>query len=239
MKGFTILAANALLLASVACSTEPTSPVATLDQSLLSARYDGTVTSDLQGDASNPRSIQSDGLGVYQNGVSGVVSIIQQYASDWELDLTAKRSTRKVRLDFGDSLPGNPLAAPFTSATLSARFIAKATQLNPGGFAAMVGLGSTIQSPLSIAQFSYGGRSYAIRMNPTNKPGTDWVLVTCIGVADSNNPSTSSCNKWQITPTGNYDGVAKNIGYVEDVTVSTPGTFIGLFYFTFDIVISK
>ena len=67
--------------------------------------------------------------------------------------------------------------------------------------------------------------------------GTDWVLVTCIGVANPAAPATSSCNKWELTPTGVYNGVSKNVGYLEQV--ASTSTFIGLYYFTFDVVIAK
>ena len=189
----------------------------------------------LDGGGTANRGLQSDGLGVYNNGVSGVSSILQAALSDWVLDLQA--STRTMSIDFTDALPGNPLSAPFTSSLVQPRLIAKASQLNAGSFRGMTGLGSTILSPLDVGAISYGGKRYAIRMNSMNHPGTDRARVTCQGVVDPNNPTTSLCNKWEITPTGNYGGVTKNIGYLEEVARTS--TYIGLFYFTFDFTISK
>lgn len=224
------VAVGAFLLIIVACDASSTSPLISVDGGLVDARGDAAVSAEILGDALNPFSIQSDGLGIYYNGTSGVVSIIQS-VGDWELDLTGRRATRKVRLDLSDSLPGNPSAAPFSVATVPARFISKATELN-GRFQGMVGLGSTILSPLSVGQIAHGSKTYAIRMNRNNHPATDWALVTCIGVA-----TTNSCNKWRLTPAGNHGGVMKNVARLEEV--GSENVFIGLFYFSFDIVVTR
>jgi len=200
------------------------------------AAKDIPVSSQLLGGSAPPHSIQSDDAGAYQNA-GGVSSILQGTTGDWVLDLTGARSTRKIRIDLTDTLPGNPSPPPFANALVSARFIAKAATLNAGSFSGMVGLGSTMLTPLAIGAIPYGGKTYAIRMNANNHDGTDWVLVTCIGVANPAAPATSSCNKWELTPTGVYNGVSKNVGYLEQV--ASTSTFIGLYYFTFDVVIAK
>jgi len=178
--------------------------------------------------------IQSDQRGAYRNGFDRVTSIIQS-VGDWELDVSDRRTTRAVYLDLSDALANNPGPAPFVSALVKGRFIAKATVLN-GNIATMTGLGSTILSPLSFA-FSYGGVEYGLRMNQNNHPRTDWARVTCIGV---NNPgdAMSACNKWRITPTGTHDASSKNVGYLEKITSSGSNT-IGHYYLTFDIILTK
>lgn len=211
---------------SVACSDSSRMPVelSPIDGETLHAAAP-PVKSELLGSGS----IQSDGLGTYTHGVSGVSASV---GGDWVLDLSGRKSTRKASVAFTDSLPGNPSPAPFASALVAPRIIAKGGDFTPGGFTGMVGLGSTIVSPLSLA-FAYNGKSYGVRMNSVNHPQTDWALVTCIGVT-----STNACNKWRLTPTGSYDGSSKNIGRLEEV-VGTSSVFIGLFYFSFDIVITK
>jgi hypothetical protein len=231
--------AAGLSVVLIACADRVTSPSTTLLTSrepVNAAPKNTPVKSDLLGGATGTNSIRSDGLGLYQNGVNGVVSILQSGFGDWELDMSATKSTRKARIDFSDPLPGNPGAPPFVSALVKARLIAKASQINASSFAQMTGLGSTLLSPLSVA-FAYNGAQYAIRMNAGNHPASDWVRVTCTGVVDAGNPGTSACNKWNVAPTGVYDSIAKNVGYVE--RVGTPSTFIGMFYFSLDLVVSK
>jgi len=225
----------AALLAS-GCADQTTLPTEFRD--VLRAQYaksgaqDTPVSSELLGGGSAANlNIQSDQQGAYTNSAS-VSSILQASLGDWVLDLQAKRVTRTVNIDLTDALPGNPSPAPFASALVKPRFIAKASLLNAGGFTGMSGLGSTILSPISIGGFAYGGKSYGIRMNPDSHPGTNWTRVTCTGVAADN-----SCNRWRMTPTGNYDGVSKNVGYLEQVDPSV--AFVGLYYFTFDITITK
>ena len=230
------------LLVLAACSDipiPPTGPAASLQPSFAAAAGNDTpVKSELLGGGGNPdNSIEGDGLGAYANGVNGVSSILQSPTGDWVLDQTAAKSTRKTRIDLSDALAGNPLPAPFTTAIGKVRFIAKAASINSGSFPTMTGLGSTMLTPLAVGQISYGGKTYAVRMNSSTHPGTDWVKITCIGVVDPTNPATSPCSKWELTPTGNYGGVTKNVGYLE--AVATTNTFIGYYYFTFDIVITK
>lgn len=230
MRTFPAVGAFALVLLATACSQETTSPLSRVDQSALDAKGDIIVTSQIFGDATNPMSIQSDGGGAYTNS-NGVASIIQPIG-DWVLDLTARRSTRRVQLNLTDALSGNPLAAPFSVATVPVRFISKATEFG-NRFQDMIGVGSTILSPLSVGQIAYGGKEYAIRMNTNNHPATEWALVTCTGVT-----STNACNQWRLTPTGSHDGASKNIGRLEQITSAGP-VFIGYFYFSFDIVVTR
>lgn len=220
---------------ATACSEPPDSPlVGSVPDRPSFARppADVSVRSELLGGGGSATlSIQSDQLGAYTNS-GGVSSIIQGTFPDWELDLSAKKSTRTASVSLTDPVPGNPIPAPFASGLFKTRFIAKASLLDPGGFTAMTGVGTTILSPLSIAEIVSGNKTYAIRMNADTHPQTDWARVTCLGV-----DGTSKCNRWRITPTGSHDGATKNVGYVEQT--APKAAFVGLYYFTFDIVVSK
>lgn len=195
------------------------------------------VASDLLGGGSGPNlGIQSDQLGTYVNGVGSVKSIIQSLG-DWELDVTAKASTRKVRLDLSNPLPGNPSPAPFTATLVQARFIAKASQLATGGLLQMRGLGATALTPVSVS-FTYGGKNYAIRMNSANHPQTDWAVATCEAIENPNDPAGSLCSRWRVTPTGSHDGISTNVGRLELVTTKAQ-TLIGHYYLSFDFLVTK
>jgi hypothetical protein len=220
---------------ATACAEPPDSPTAvstTNRPSFARPAADVSVRSELLGGgASATLSIQSDQLGVYTNG-GGVSSIIQGTFPDWVLDLSAKKSTRKASVALTDPVPGNPIPAPFASGLFKPRIIARASLVDPGGFTGMTSVGTTILSPLSIEDIVSGGKTYALRMNADTHPQTDWARVTCLGVDGS-----SACNRWQIAPTGSHDGATKNVGYVEQTAPSA--AFVGLYYFTFDIIVSK
>lgn len=179
------------------------------------------VTTTLAGDGH----IQSDGLGDYQNGVSGVSSIIQGIG-DWVLDQTARKSTRATRLDLTDRASGSG-TAPFTVANVQVRFISKSTDV--GGNYRTMGAGDTGLFPLSLA-FSYGNKNYGLRMNTQNHPQTDHAQVTCTQ-ADASN----ACTRWRLVPSG-ADG--RNIARLEEVT-KQGSVLIGLYYMDFDIVIAR
>jgi hypothetical protein len=227
------IALAAAMGTSLACSESPTPiEVSAIDAPTLDApAKDTPVKSELLGAGS----VQSDGLGAYLNGTGGVVSIMGA-GGDWVLELNGRRSTRHARVDLSDTLPGNPSAPPFSSVLVQPRFITKASEVTSGGLLSMVGLGSTRLTPLSLA-FTYNGTSYGVRMNPNNHGETDWALATCAGVVDPGNPATSACNKWSVTPNGNYGGVAKNVAYLE--RVGSPSVFIGLVYMSFDVLVTK
>lgn len=234
----------ALLLAlATACGSDisPSEVVAPIIGDPLFARAAAkttttAVTSTLHGDAANPLSIQSDQGGAYRNGVGGVVSILQS-VGDWELDLTGRKSARTIQVDLREPAPGTTGAAPFAIALVKARIIAKGTQLAAGSFAGMHGLGSTIQSPLSIT-FAYGGADYAIRMNRSNHATTEYATVTCTAVSDPNAPATSPCTAWSVLPSGVHDGVAKNVGRLERVG-SSGNVHLGDYLFTFSFALAR
>lgn len=232
IQSFISSAAAALVLCACADATDPASMA--YDTSFAFAAPKTTAaTSELAGGGGGANlAIQSDQRGAYLNGVDRVVSIIQ---GDWELDVTNSRTSRRVRIELTDALPGNPSPAPFVAELVRARFISKASNVN-GSYTGMVGLGSTMLVPLSVGQIAYGGSTYAIRMNTTH-PETDLALVTCTRVTDPYNPATSPCSQWRLTPSAVYDSVSKNVGWLERVGTTT--TFLGLYYFTFDITVSR
>ncbi len=231
-----------VLLWACGCTDGPagaaTAPVERAIQAAKAPSGDVAAVSELLGGGGSPAlDIESDQLGGYRNGVDGVTSVLQMPTGDWLLDLSGRTSSRSARVDLTDPLPDNVRPAPFTSALVRSRIIAKASQLQSGGLASMVGLGSTMRSPLSLA-FAYDGKNYGLRMNPANHVRTDWVVVTCVGVTDPGAPATSSCSKWELTPGGTHDDVAKNVGYLEEVT-SRGATLVGHYYFTFRFVVTR
>jgi hypothetical protein len=107
----------------------------------------------------------------------------------------------------------------------------------------MSGLGSTLLSVLAVA-FTYGGQSYAIRMNSGGEfPETDYALITCTGVVDPANPSTSECNGWRIEPSvTQLDGQKKNVAkLVRLYTVKRQQVTedLGDFYMSFSMSFAK
>lgn len=197
---------------------------------------DGAVVSDLRGDATASMRIQSDQAGPYYHNVDRIVSIIQG-VGDWVLEVLDRRTTRRVFLDLTDAVADNTEPAPFTTALVKGRFIARSTLVQTGGMGAMTGLNSTMLTPLSFA-FSHAGVEYGLRMNPDNHARTDWALVTCTAVADPAAPSTSPCTAWRITPTGSHDGQSKNVAYLERIT-SEGSAMVGHYYMTFDISVAR
>lgn len=235
------LAGTAWLLA-VGCADAPSGVVPASGargvQAAKAPSGDAPVLSELPGGGSDPAlDIGSDQPGAYRNGVDGVTSVVQMPLGDWLLDLSGRTSTRSARIDLSDPALDNVRPAPFASALVRPRIIAKASQLRSGGITGMVGLGSTMHSPVSLA-FAYAGKSYGLRMNPASHAPTDWAVVRCVGVADPNAPATSSCTQWELTPSGTYDGVAKNVGYLEEVT-SKGATFVGHYRLTFRVVVTR
>jgi hypothetical protein len=144
--------------------------------------------------------VRSDGAGGYTNS-SEVESIIQGASGDWYL--TTSSPTRHVFLDFSKPISatgpnGGAPVAPFSSALISARLVSKCHLYNNDMFT--IPFGSTVNCPLGIL-FSVSGNDYLLQMNPVTGeyvfPETDYVNVTCIGVA-----ANSQCNNWTIVPNG-------------------------------------
>ena len=197
---------------------------------------DAGVVSDLRGGGTASMRIQSDQRGPYRNNVDRVVSIMQG-VGDWVLEVLDRRTTRAVFVDLTDAVADNAGPAPFSTALVKGRFIARSTLVQTGGMGAMKGLNSTMLSPLSFA-FTHAGAEYGLRMNPNNHARTDWALVTCTAVADPAAPATSQCTAWHITPTGSHDEQSKNVAYLERIT-SSGSVMVGHYYMTFDIVITR
>jgi len=156
---------------------------------------DTPVTSTIQGfgpDTTPTYRIQSDLLGSYKN-TRDLQSIIQGIG-DWELDVS-NSATRMVLVDLRDPvLNTNPnnLLPPFEYAEVPARFISKCAQYGVS-IRSMTFIGQQYQCPLSVGSISYGGQTYALRMNPTTY-GTDDVTWTCTNIVNS------KCNQWKMEP---------------------------------------
>ena len=131
--------------------------------------------------------IQSDGLGPYQNGVSGVLSQLQT-GGDWELNL--QDSTRSVRIDLTQPTAAGAMP-PFQSANVAARFITKDCPNNSLG--GMMGNSSPKTCGLAVV-FPYNGQNYRLVFDPFLQADTSWILVGCTAA----NPATNSCNAWTL-----------------------------------------
>lgn len=154
--------------------------------------------------------IQSDLLGSYRDGVNSVVSQLQS-GGDWQLNALAS-TTRSLLIDFRDPVPNSNPSPPFLLGQLPAKIETKSYVLYGNGkVSGMKGLNSTLISPL-LLRFDLNGNTYRMWMNSVNYPQTNYALVTCTGVADPINPSTSQCNQWRIEPSVTQpDGQRKNI----------------------------
>ena len=164
------------------------------------------VTSTIQGlgiDTAPTYRIQSDLAGSYRN-IPGGQSIIQGIG-DWELDLVNFNSSpqRTILVDLRDPVPGtntNNLPPPFQYAYVRARFISKCSQYGLN-LRSMTYVGQQYWCELSIGAISYGGQTYALRMNPSTY-GTDDVTWTCRNVANG------KCNQWRMEPSAYYTNPA-------------------------------
>lgn len=186
--------------------------------------------------------IEDDGLGFYYDGVNSVQSYLDRTSGDWKLD-TSTSSTRRVYVDFGDPVPnsgpgGSNPTPPFTSNRVPATIVTKAYMASGGDISKMTGLNSMLLTVLSVA-FNYNGQSYGVRMNTGNFPETNYALVTCTGVVDPNNPSTSQCNQWKIEPSViQPDGRKKNVAKLVRVYTANRQTVNedhGDFYMSFSM----
>lgn len=164
------------------------------------------VTSTIQGlgpDAVPTYRLQSDLLGSYKN--SRALESIIQGIGDWELDMVNFTSSpqRTILVDLRDPVPDtnpNNLPPPFPYAYVRARFISKCSQYGLN-LRSMTFVGQQYQCELSVGAISYGGQTYALRMNP-NTYGTDNVTWTC------NNVMNGACNQWRMEPSAYYTNAA-------------------------------
>lgn len=221
-----VLAASALLLSLAACrDTTPVAPdTAAPLLAKAPARADAPVISTLGIGLPGVTAVGGD----YVNGSNGTVSILQSYLGDWELDLTSRSSTRTFTVNLSDALPGNPRSAPFSQAAVTGgRIIAKASQITPGSFPAMV-LNTPVATPLSVA-FAYGGKQYGLRMNTANHSQTQYASATCTATG------TSGCSAWSIVPS---DASGKNIAFLEEVGKNST-TPIGFFRVGFAVTLRR
>jgi len=188
---------------------------------------DAPATSTIQNiDSSGvPYRIQSDWQAAYKNGVDSVVSIVQGIGN-WELDMLGSPN-RRIYVDFGDPVPNtnpNNLPPPFSTAYVPSRFISKCTTN-----ITTMSLNSTTLCPLAIAM-DYNGSRYAVRMNPTNYPGTQQVLWTCTAVANG------KCTGWKMQSDPNGQGkVAGQLLKITTVKGKTIEEKRGQYYFSFSV----
>jgi len=204
------------------------------------------VTSTIQGlgvDTAPTYRVQSDLAGTYRNIPSGQ-SIIQGIG-DWELDLVNFNSSpqRTILVDLRDPVPGtntSNLPPPFSYAYVRVRFISKCSQdgLN---LRSMTYVGQQYQCELSVGAISYGGQTYALRMNVSTY-GTDNVNWIC------NSVSNGKCNQWRMEPSAYYANAATGVAELKNraqlvrvVTARGRTTFEdrGQYYISFSIDVTS
>src|SRR5262249_30029069 len=127
---------------------------------------------------------------------------------------------------------------PFLGPTnVAARIISKCEKNadnNGLSYGTMTYAGQNLQCGFSAA-FSYGGNSYAVRMNPNDWAGTTWVQVKCIGASGS----PSQCNGWTVAPNpGVFTNSLGQFSAIGELTqVTTKGQYVetplGLYYVAF------
>ena len=154
--------------------------------------YSSPVTSqveDFDTDASPVTfRVQSDTLGSYQDGASGVVSQLQT-GGDWELNLE-NSTTRSVRIDLSQPASAGAMA-PFQFANVAARFITKDCPNNALG--GMTGSSSPKTCGLAVV-FLYNAQAYRLVFDPFLQADTSWVLLSCTAAS----PATNSCKAWTL-----------------------------------------
>jgi hypothetical protein len=227
-----VLVLTLTVLVSVALSTSAQGKKSPKDTPVSSILHDsGDVT------LSTNNRLQSDGFGIYVHGVGGVQTQIQGIG-DWYLDTNG--TSRKVLVDLRDAVPDSGANPPFNWQMVTARLISKCTDTGNGTFRTMVGLDSELNCPLAVT-WDLSGVTYRLTMNPNNFAETNYVRVTCTGVVDPANPTTSACNRWRITPITQADSQVRSIGRlnrIQTVKGKTTTTNLGNFYVTLDFEIA-
>jgi hypothetical protein len=198
-------------------------------------------------DANNvPFQVQSDSKGPYvtytNSKTDSVVSEIQANSCDWILAFSNSASrTVALTLLYPASAPSAP---PFVGPQMVQPYIiskcGKNSANNGLSYGVMTFAGQTLECAFSAA-FNYNGNTYALRMNPNNYAGTNWVEVTCTGAA------SNLCNAWTVTPIPNAvtnpsTGQTAAIGEVVQITTAqgkTTETSLGLFYVALSVTIHK
>jgi len=199
---------------------------------------DTAVTSTLQdtadaADGGQPFTIESDGLGSYQNNVESVQSLLQAALGDWVLD-TSSSTSRSVRIGFTQPVPGQSpgsVAPPFTNlTTVQARFISQCSLV--GIDYRKIAPGDTVGCPVHIG-FNYNGTAYGLAMNTQNYPATQFAAVTCTSAPGS------PCSVWTIEPLSSTEGnIAELVGPAPKGHNQGP-VQLGEFYMTFSITLTK
>jgi hypothetical protein len=191
---------------------------------------------------------QSDSLGPYvtynKSRTDQVSSVIQANSCDWVLAMSNSAS-RTVTLTFSPTNQESSSASPpFTGPQkVTAYIISKCGKnpLNNGlSYGTMSYAGQTLECGFSTA-FVYNGIQYALRMNPNDYAGTNWVQATCSGAI------SNLCNAWTVVPIPNMvmnavTGQSSSIGELVQITTSkgkTVETSLGLYYVAFYVTIHE
>jgi hypothetical protein len=193
-----------------------------------------------------PFQVQSDGHGPYvsynNSKTDQVTSEIQANSCDWVL-ATGNSLSRTVALTFAYPASSSP-APPFVGPQMVQPYIISKCGKNSANsgqsYGTMTFAGQTLQCGFSAA-FNYNGNEYALRMNPNNYAGTNWVEVTCTGAA------SNQCNAWTVMPIPNTvtnpsTGQSAAFGELVQITTArgkTTETSLGLYFVALSVTIHE
>lgn len=208
-------------------------------------------------DGSSVYNIESDGTGVYTDGlaggVTGDVSVLMSNVyngltyGDRLLDLQSAQ-VRKVKItlditnalqpgDYGYLVPAQPLGTVFNSV----RMMNKCTAENKSMFTMMPGDKIFCEMHLLLSPFSGTSNYYRLDMGTIGEAETEEVQITC-----NASGADGKCNDWVIEPSSNPDytvnpGVTRaRLNYfVTKGKGQATVTNMGAFYMTFRIYITR
>jgi hypothetical protein len=111
---------------------------------------------------------------------------------------TSTSTTRSIRLTLSYPLAGYSYFPNPNDSTITLQVPAKIISRcgvngDNGGFTfSNMSLGQTLECSLSTA-FSYGGKSYVLKMSPDSWPGSTWIQVACTGT------TSGACSAWTLS----------------------------------------
>lgn len=180
-----------------------------------------------------PFQLQSDGLSSYTTSTGAkVTSQIQSWGCGGQEQLfldTSSSTTRSIRLTLAYPLVGSTTFAGGSTLQVPSTIISRCgvNSANGGVIFSSMSLGQTLECPLSTA-FSYGGKSYVLKMSPDNWPGSTWIQVACTGT------TSGVCSAWTLsTPAslGASNGYQTSaIGNLYEVANGNKTTLVGQYY---------
>jgi len=184
----------------------------------------------------------SDGSSYATSTGAKVTSQIQSVGCGGQEQLfldTASSTTRSEYLTLADPLPGSTPFASGSQLQIHATIISRCGENshNDGLTFSTMSYGQTLACTLSTA-FTYGGKSYVLKMNPITWPGSTWIQAACTAANQS-----GACNAWSLStppsitlPNGTVEYLDLNgttpsaIGNLYQVANGNKTTLVGQYY---------